>query len=79
MIRKQYSLFDTTPNFDARMPSSQIANDNDGQSSLAKIDTHSHIYPDFYKEAVIAAGWNPGPDGMPYYPVSAQHLVIARI
>ncbi len=31
--------------------------------SAAKIDTHSHVYPDFYRQAVIAAGWTPGPDG----------------
>jgi len=31
--------------------------------SAAKIDTHSHVYPDFYRQAVIAAGWVPGPDG----------------
>ncbi|ETN41348.1 uncharacterized protein HMPREF1541_03283 [Cyphellophora europaea CBS 101466] len=28
-----------------------------------KIDTHSHVYPDFYQQAVIDAGWTPGPDG----------------
>jgi hypothetical protein len=28
-----------------------------------KIDTHSHIYPDFYRDAVIASGQVPGPDG----------------
>jgi len=31
--------------------------------SAAKIDTHSHVYPEFYRQAVIAAGWTPGPDG----------------
>lgn len=25
-----------------------------------KIDTHSHIYPDWYRQAVIDAGWVPG-------------------
>jgi hypothetical protein len=28
-----------------------------------KIDTHSHIHPDFYRDAVIASGQVPGPDG----------------
>ncbi|KAJ9650830.1 hypothetical protein H2198_009878 [Neophaeococcomyces mojaviensis] len=36
---------------------------HDDGLSIAKIDTHSHVYPGFYCEAVIAAGWTPGPDG----------------
>jgi len=31
--------------------------------STPKIDTHSHVYPEFYRQAVIDAGWVPGPDG----------------
>jgi 6-methylsalicylate decarboxylase len=31
--------------------------------TVRKIDTHSHVYPDFYRQAVIDAGWTPGPDG----------------
>lgn len=38
--------------------------------SAPKIDTHVHIYPDFYKEASIAAGQVPGPNGNSYHPVS---------
>ena len=34
-----------------------------------KIDVHTHIYPDFYAEAVKAAGHLPGPDGNPAAPV----------
>ncbi|KAI9878552.1 MAG: hypothetical protein M1823_006943, partial [Watsoniomyces obsoletus] len=42
-----------------------VKRDHSHGSGLAvpKIDTHSHIYPDFYRQAVIAAGWTPGPDG----------------
>lgn len=42
-----------------------------GSGGLAtpKIDTHSHVYPDFYRHAVIAAGWTPGPDGNAAPPV----------
>jgi len=28
--------------------------------STPKIDTHSHVYPDWYRQAVIDAGWVPG-------------------
>ncbi|ERF69097.1 hypothetical protein EPUS_01053 [Endocarpon pusillum Z07020] len=47
-----------------------INNRHSHGSGLAtpKIDTHSHIYPDFYRQAVIAAGWTPGPDGNPAPP-----------
>ncbi|KAF5011254.1 hypothetical protein FDECE_2607 [Fusarium decemcellulare] len=31
--------------------------------STRKIDTHAHVYPDFYRDAVIAAGHTTGPDG----------------
>jgi hypothetical protein len=56
----------------------RIGASKDGKTSVVKIDSHSHIYPDFYKEAVIAAGWNPGPDGMPYHPVSFNFLTLFR-
>lgn len=36
--------------------------------SVPKVDTHSHIYPDFYRQAVIDAGWSPGPDGNAGHP-----------
>lgn len=41
-----------------------------------KIDTHSHVYPDFYRQAVIAAGWTPGPDGNPAPPVWPSSLSL---
>ena len=50
---------------------SALATRNGHVSGLAvpKIDTHSHVYPDFYRAAVIAAGWTPGPDGNAAPPV----------
>ena len=38
------------------------AHGNDGATGLAtpKIDTHSHVYPDWYRQAVTDAGWIPG-------------------
>ncbi|KIX03112.1 uncharacterized protein Z518_06662 [Rhinocladiella mackenziei CBS 650.93] len=43
-----------------------------------KIDTHAHVYPDFYREAVIEAGWVPGPDGNPAPPAwnVSMHLAF---
>ncbi len=41
-----------------------VRDQSDGHGlSAAKIDTHSHVYPEFYRQAVIDAGWTPGPDG----------------
>ncbi|KAI8312818.1 hypothetical protein K4K61_009587 [Colletotrichum sp. SAR11_59] len=37
-------------------------------SSMSKIDTHVHFLPDFYRQALMDAGHNPGPDGMPSIP-----------
>ncbi|KAF4872679.1 Decarboxylase yanB [Colletotrichum siamense] len=37
-------------------------------SSRSKIDTHVHFLPDFYRQALMDAGHNPGPDGMPSIP-----------
>ncbi|KAF3797854.1 hypothetical protein GCG54_00002399 [Colletotrichum gloeosporioides] len=37
-------------------------------SSRLKIDTHVHFLPDFYRQALMDAGHNPGPDGMPSIP-----------
>lgn len=37
----------------------------------AKRDVHAHYLPDFYAQALRDAGNNPGPDGMPFIPVSA--------
>lgn len=38
------------------------AHATDGVTGLAtpKIDTHSHVYPDWYRQAVTDAGWIPG-------------------
>ncbi|TKA55493.1 hypothetical protein B0A49_11455 [Cryomyces minteri] len=36
---------------------------NNAGVNTPKIDTHSHVYPDFYRDAVIASGQVPGPDG----------------
>ncbi|KAH8655113.1 hypothetical protein BGZ60DRAFT_495782 [Tricladium varicosporioides] len=49
--------------------------------SHPKIDTHSHIYPDFYRDAVEAAGWSPGPDGMPGHPKWSvdEHLKFMKV
>ena len=38
----------------------------------AKRDVHAHYLPDFYAQALRDAGNNPGPDGMPLIPVSAN-------
>lgn len=55
---------------------------NSGQTptglSTPKIDTHSHVYPDFYRDAVIAAGQVPGPDGNAAPPVSRAFSHLQR-
>jgi hypothetical protein len=58
--------------------SSSDSTSKDGETSIVKIDSHSHIYPDFYKEVVIAAGWNSGPDGMLYHPVNPHDLTLSN-
>ncbi len=44
--------------------------------AIPKIDTHSHVYPDFYRQAVIAVGWTPGPDGNAAPPVWLPSLSL---
>src|ERR1700709_1154859 len=48
---------------------------NTGATGLAtpKIDTHSHVYPDWYRDEVIKSGAVPGPDGNAPPPVSVFH------
>ncbi|KAK1961151.1 amidohydrolase [Colletotrichum sublineola] len=41
---------------------------NSSKPSTAKIDTHAHFLPDFYRQALRDAGHLPGPDGMPSIP-----------
>lgn len=36
-----------------------------------KVDVHTHLYPQFYHDAVVEVGWVPGPDGNDAPPVSS--------
>jgi len=43
-----------------------------------KIDTHSHIVPDFYAEALTKTGHGK-PDGMPGVPVNYLYIYLSEV
>jgi len=51
---------------------------SEGASGAGRIDVHSHFIPDFYREAVIAAGHGK-PDGMPGIPPWSEEKMLASL